>query len=216
MSEMTVEIWSDLVCPWCQIGKGRFEAALARFDAREEVTVVWRSYQLDPQAPTDAAMTLPEDLTSRHGLSAEQVAGMIGQVGKAAAGDGITFRLEEARPTNTFDAHRLAHHAATLGLSSPVQERLMSAYTQQSESLADHDTLVRLAEEAGCDPEGARRALADGAHADAVREDIATARQLGLSGVPAFVFDRAFLVSGAQPVETFTRALTELRARSRA
>ncbi|MDT0442395.1 DsbA family oxidoreductase [Streptomyces johnsoniae] len=216
MSEITVEVWSDLVCPWCYIGKRRLERALADFEGRDEVRVVWRSYQLDPEAPDTADLTLPAHLTERQGLPPEQVAEMLGRVSGIAEGDGLAYRLAEARPANTFDAHRLVHHAAGLGLGAAVQERLLAAYAQEGIALAGHETLARLAAEAGCDEAAARRALADGDHADAVREDIATARQLGITGVPAFVLDRTFLVSGAQPAEAFGRVLRELHARGAA
>ncbi|MDT0345967.1 DsbA family oxidoreductase [Streptomyces litchfieldiae] len=212
MSEITVEIWSDLVCPWCYIGKRRLTAALDGLgEAASGVQVVWRSYQLDPDAPTAGDLTLPEYISRRQGVAPERVAEMLASVSETAAGEGLEYQLARARPVNTFDAHRLVHHAAEEGLAAEVTERLMAAYTAEGVSLADHDALAGLAAEAGLDGDRARETLAGDDHAAAVRSDAGTARRLRLTGVPSFVLGRRYAVVGAQPAAVLRDALTRAR-----
>lgn len=209
---MQIEIWSDVVCPWCFIGKRRLESALAHFDHRDDVTVRWRSFELDPGAPSERTEPLEEHLAAKYGMSLAQARDFQRQMTEQAAGEGLGFRLDRARPGNSFDAHRLLHLAADREVQDAVKERFLAAYLCEGEPVAEPETLARLAGEAGLDRDEAREILAGDAYADAVRADEATARQLGISGVPFFVFDRAFAVSGAQPAEVFSQALDKARA----
>ena len=208
---MKVEIWSDVVCPWCYIGKRRFEAALARFPHREQVEVVWRSFELDPHAESvRAAGEGPHHadlLAAKYAMSRAQAEAAIGSVTQAAAGEGLDFHLDVALRSNTFDAHRVIHLAAARGLQGAVKERLMRAYFSEGAPVGDRDTLVRLAAEAGLDAADVEKVLDTDEHADAVRADEAEARALGITGVPFFVVDRAYGVSGAQPADQLLAVL---------
>ncbi|MFC8075113.1 DsbA family oxidoreductase [Streptomyces sp. NPDC057307] len=213
MNEITVEIWTDVVCPWCFIGKRRFEKALEQFEERDAVRVRWRSFELDPAALRDTEETIPQRMLRRQGIPPERAAELLAGVSDQAAAEGLEYHLDQARPVNTFDAHRLVHHADTLGLAERFQERLMRAYTAEGASVADHPTLIALAEESGLDTGPVREVLAGDTYADAVRADEDRAARLGVSGVPAFVIAEKWSVSGAQPVDVLggllRRALVE-------
>jgi predicted DsbA family dithiol-disulfide isomerase len=203
-----VEIWSDIACPWCYIGKRRFEAALAGFDHRDDVTVTWRSFQLDPSAPAERDGDLAEHLASKYGSSVEQARSRHAQITELAAGEGLDFHFERARSGNTFDAHRLVHLAAAHGLQDAMKERLMRAYLTEGELMSDHATLARLAAEVGLPSAEVAELLAGDRFATEVRDDARTGAALGITGVPFFVVDRAFGASGAQPPEVL-RGLLE-------
>lgn len=207
MREIAIEVWSDLVCPWCYIGKRRLEAAIDAFDGRDAVRVVWRSFELDPDAPRHAELTVPEHLQRDRRLSATQTAEAIGRVTALAAEAGLTYRLEQARPVNSFDAHRLMHLAEDRGVGEPVRERLMQAYTAEGADLGDPETLARLGAEAGLDPDATRAMLEGDGFAAAVRADERRARRFQVTGVPTFVVNEAYVVAGAQPVAVFAEAL---------
>jgi predicted DsbA family dithiol-disulfide isomerase len=198
-----IEVWSDIVCPWCYIGKRRLESALAEFD--QPVDVEWRSFQLDPSFPRGKAVPVIEAIAEKFGGS--QVAGMFDHVTELAAVEGLKYDFDNGVMVNTFDAHRLAHHAKSQGLGPEMHERLMRAQLIEGETLNDVDTLVRLSEELGV--EGARAVLTTDRYTDDVEADIREARQLGATGVPFFVLDRRYGVSGAQPVEVFASALRQ-------
>jgi predicted DsbA family dithiol-disulfide isomerase len=200
---ITVEVWSDVVCPWCYIGKRRFETALRGFDG-DEVEVVWRSFQLDPSAPAHEERGLVASLVERRMGTPAQVRAMFDQVTKIAAEEGLAYDFDKAQSGNTFDAHRLLQHAKKHGVQGELKEHLMDAYFTRGARIGDRGTLVELAAEVGLD--GAPGLDGD-AYAREVREDIDLAREIGITGVPFFVFDRAFAVSGAQPVDVFTQAL---------
>ncbi len=202
-----VEIWSDVVCPWCYIGKRRLESALEAFEHRDEVTVLWRSFELDPEAPKAVDGTASERLAAKYGMSLERAKGLHVEMTERAAGEGLDFRFDLARPGNTFDAHRLIHLAATSGHQAAAKERLMRAYFTEGEAISDPETLIRLVAEVGVAAEEARDVLASDRFAEDVREDEQLAGQLGIQGVPFFVIDRRFGVSGAQPPETLVAAL---------
>lgn len=208
---MKVEIWSDVVCPWCYIGKRRFEDALARFPHRDRVEVVWRSLELDPHAESVRAAGQGPDhaevLASKYGMSRAQAEAAIGNVTRAAAAEGLDFHLDASLRSNTFDAHRVIHLAAARGVQGTVKERLMRAYFSEGEPVGDRDTLVRLAAEAGLDPADVEKVLDTDEHAEAVRADEAEARTLGITGVPFFVVDRTYGVSGAQPADQLLAVL---------
>jgi predicted DsbA family dithiol-disulfide isomerase len=197
-----VEIWSDIICPWCYIGKRRFETALAGID--QPVEIEWKSFQLDPTFPQGKAVPVYDALAEKFG---GQVREMTGRVTALAAVEGLHYDYDHAVMVNTFDAHRLAHHAKSQGLGPNMHERLMRAQLIEGETLNDVDTLVRLAEEIGV--EGARPVVTSDQYTDDVNADIREARQLGATGVPFFVLDRKYGVSGAQPAEVFEQALRQ-------
>jgi predicted DsbA family dithiol-disulfide isomerase len=206
---LTVEIWSDVVCPWCYIGKRRFEAAMETFEHADEVTIMWRSFELDQEAPKESEGTAAERLAAKYGMSIERAETLHGEMTERAAAEGLEFRFDLARGGNTFDAHRLIHLAATYGHQAAAQERLMRAYFTEGERIADKDTLIRLLVEVGVDAEEARDVLETERFASDVREDELLAAQLGIQGVPFFVLDRRLGVSGAQPPEVLVQALQQ-------
>ncbi len=209
---MQVEIWSDVICPWCYIGKRRFEAALAQFAGRESIEVVWRSFELDPGAPREQPGTLEEMLARKYGVSPAQAAAMNARVTSIAKEVGLDYRLSAARPGNTFDAHRLLHFAASRQRGPEATERIMHAYFCEGLPVGDIATLARLAPEFGIDHAEAVALLESDAYGDAVRADEARAVELGVTGVPFFAFDGKFAISGAQPLEVFSEALQQATA----
>ncbi len=204
---MKIEIWSDVVCPWCYIGKRRFEEALSKFEHGEEVEVVWRSYQLDPSTPTKAGQSVTDMLADKYGVSRQQAAAMNERVTTIAKEVGLDYHLENAKQSNTFDAHRLIHLGKKHGIQDAVKERLMKAYFVEGEAISEVDTLVKLASEVGMDPAEARAVLESNEFADEVRADERRARMFGITGVPFFAIDEKFGISGAQPSEVFSEAL---------
>ncbi|MEU6798870.1 DsbA family oxidoreductase [Nonomuraea wenchangensis] len=204
---INVDVWSDLVCPWCHIGKRRFETALAAFEHRDSVRVRWRSFELDPHGSAEPGLTLPERHRRDVAGTAEQARQNLQRVTDLAAESGLTYRLDIARPVNSFDAHRLMHYADRAGHGEAVREALMRAYTAEGEVLSDIETLVRIAAANGLDATDTRALLKSTAFTDEVREDENLARTLGVSGVPTFVFANRYAISGAQSVEAFTRLL---------
>ncbi len=206
---LTVEIWSDVVCPWCYIGKRRFEAALERFEHRDEVTVMWRSFELDPEAPAQPEGTSAERLAAKYGMSLERAQTLQAEMTERGAAEGLEYRFDLARGGNTFDAHRLIHLAATYGHQADAQERLMRAYFTEGEAISDPETLIRLVAELGVAADEARDVLSGDRFAEDVREDEQLATRLGIQGVPFFVLDRRYGVSGAQPPEVLLQALTQ-------
>jgi predicted DsbA family dithiol-disulfide isomerase len=204
-----IEIWSDVACPWCYVGKRRFEAALARFEHRDEVRLTLRSFELDPEAPAERAGDRAEHLARKYGMSIEQAREAEAQMTRTAAGEGLDFRFDIARAGNTFDAHRLVHLAAAHDLQDAMKERLLRAYFSDGQLVSDHETLVRLAGEVGLPEDEARAALAGERYADEVREDERTATELGISAVPTFVVDRRLGASGAHPPEALLDLLRQ-------
>jgi len=204
-----LEIWSDVACPWCYIGKRRFEAALEQFEHRDEVNVNWRSFELDPGAPHERTGDRAERLAEKYGMSVEQAREAGERLTAEAAGEGLPFRFDIARSGNTFDGHRLVHLAATHDLQDAMKQRLLRAYFTEGELISDHDTLVRLAVEVGLDGPEVGELLAGERYADEVRDDERTAGELGISAVPTFVVDRRLGVSGAQPPEALLDLLRQ-------
>ena len=211
---MKVEIWSDVVCPWCYIGKRRFESALARFKHRDQVEVIWRSFELDPTSPRQVEGTLDNMLAKKLGVSAAQAAAMNAQVTDLAAQEGLEYRLDQAKPGNTFDAHRLIHLAAAHNLQGAAKEHLLHAYFSGGLAIGDPETLVKLGTEIGLDAEAVRAMLVSDAYAEEVRADIERARSFGIRGVPFVAIDETYGVSGAQPADTFLAALEQAWAAS--
>jgi predicted DsbA family dithiol-disulfide isomerase len=199
VTAVDVEIWSDIACPWCYVGKRRFEAALTRFEHRDDVRVRWRSFELDPSAPREREGDRAARLADKYGMTLEQAQAAERQMTDVAAGEGLDFRFDIARSGLTFDGHRMIHLAAEHDLQDAMKERLMRAYFTEGELVADHDTLARLATEVGLPEEEARATLSGERFADAVRDDELTAQGLGITAVPTFVVDRALGASGAQP-----------------
>ena len=196
---MHVEIWSDIACPWCYVGKRRFEAALAGFEHRDEVQVTWRSFELDPSAPAERGGDSTKHLADKYGMSRDEALAAQQRLTDVAAGEGLAFRFDIARGGNTFDAHRVLHLAAEHGLQDAMKERIMSAYLEQGELISSAEVLARLAAEVGLDASEVADVLAGDRFAEEVRADERTAAGLGIHAVPFFVVDRKVGASGAQP-----------------
>jgi len=207
-----IEIWSDVVCPWCFIGKRRFEAALERFEHRDEVEVVFRSFELDPNATSGT--DLVGHLAAKYGTTREAAEQMMHRVSDAGASVGIEFRFDIANRGNTFDAHRLLHLADEVGLQHELKERLMTAYFCEGADVADHGVLAATGAGVGLDPRAVADLLNGEEFATSVREDESTARELGISGVPFFVVDRAYGISGAQESDQILSILDQAWAES--
>lgn len=208
---MQVEIWSDVVCPWCYIGKRRFEEALGRFEHHDEVEVTWRSFELDPTAPAVREGDNVERLARKYGMSLADAQAAQDRVVRVAGDEGLRFDFSIAKGGNTFDAHRLIHLAGERGgpaAQDAMKERLLRAYFVEGEAIGDHEVLMRLAREQGLDGDVVRAVLDGDGYAEAVRADEREARSLGVSGVPFFVVDRAYGVSGAQPPDVLLEMLT--------
>src|SRR5438067_137819 len=206
---MNVEIWSDIACPWCYIGKRRFEAALARFEHRDEVEVTWRSFELDPTAPPEREGERAARLAEKYGITVERAREMEREMTETAASEGLDFRFDRARSGATFDAHRVVHFAGEHRLQDAMKERLLSAYFSEGELMSDRDTLVRLAVEVGLPEDDVRQMLAGDRFADEVRDDERTAAGFGISAVPTFVVDRSLRASGAHPPDALLQLLRE-------
>ncbi|MFJ1810782.1 MULTISPECIES: DsbA family oxidoreductase [unclassified Streptomyces] len=209
---MRVEIWSDIACPWCYVGKARFEKALEAFPHRDQVEVVHRSFELDPGRAKDDVQPVLAMLTKKYGMSEAQAQAGEENLGAQAAAEGLDYRTRGRDHGNTFDMHRLLHFAKEQGRQDELIQILYRANFAEERSLFSegHDRLVELAAEAGLDAGAAREVLADpAAYADEVRADEREAGRLGANGVPFFVLDRAYGVSGAQPAEVFAQALTQ-------
>jgi predicted DsbA family dithiol-disulfide isomerase len=204
---MKVEIWSDVVCPWCYIGKRNFEAALPGFAHRGEVELTWRAFELDPNAPAVRDLPYAERLAKKYGTGVAQAQAMIDRMTAAGASVGLDMRFDISKPGNTFDAHRVLHLAAERGIQDDVKERLLRATFTEGEPVGDRETLIRLAVDAGLDDEEVRGVLAGDAYAADVRRDEQRARDLDVTGVPFFVVDEKFAVSGAQPPDVLLRVL---------
>lgn len=207
---MRIEIWGDVVCPWCYIGKRRLEKALASFGHEAEIEVLWRSFQLDPAAPAVPVETVAESLGRKYGGGAEAGRQMIDRVEAVAAEEGLLFRHHQSLRVSTVDAHRVLHLALQTGgpqLQGRLKEALLSAYFVETENVADHDTLQRIAAGVGLDEVRVKEVLGGTEYADAVEADIREAAALGATGVPFYVVDRRYGVSGAQAPEVFTQVL---------
>ncbi|HKC55844.1 MAG TPA: DsbA family oxidoreductase [Vicinamibacterales bacterium] len=207
-----MDVWSDLVCPWCYVGKRRFETALEQFDHRADVQVVHRSFQLNPAAPRDRTSERREMLMQKYRLSPAQVEEMDARMTQVAAAEGLEFHLEGTVTGNTFDAHQLVHLGRERGMQDPVVERLYRAYFTEQRSLFTPESLLDLAADAGLDRDEAADVLRTNRYAEAVAADVATARRLGATGVPLFVVDDRYGISGAQTPEVFLDVLQRAAA----
>ena len=213
---MQVEIWSDVVCPWCYLGKRYFEQALERFPHRDEVEVIYRSFELDPSAPPGVTTPTVETLAGKYGMGLEQAREAQRQMEQRAAQAGLTFRMEDLRSGNTRDAHRLLQLAGARGRGAELAERLHRAYFTDQASIFDHASLAGFAADVGLDRDEALAVLAGDQYAQAVEADEQVAYSLGVTGVPFFVIDRRYGISGARPAETITQVLERVWAETEA
>jgi predicted DsbA family dithiol-disulfide isomerase len=206
---MLVEIWSDVVCPWCYIGKRRFESALAEFEHASEVEVVWRSFELDPTAPFRRSGDMAGHLAAKYGMSVDDAAARLRDMDELAGREGLRFDLARTQSGNTLDAHRLIHLAAEEGpqRAAEMKEALLHAYFEELEPISEPDTLREVAAGIGLDPGTVETVLSSDRYVAEVRRDEAEAASLGCTGVPFFVVDRRFAVPGAQDADTFLAVL---------
>jgi predicted DsbA family dithiol-disulfide isomerase len=208
---MKIEVWSDYVCPFCYIGKRRLEVALDQFPHRDQVEVEFKSFELDPNSPKNIGQNIHEVLAKKYGMSVEKAKEANKGVGQQAATVGLKFNFDEMKPTNTLDAHRLAKFAKTQGKEAAVSEMLLHAYFTESKHIGDIETLADLAEVAGLNRQEVLQVLNDKeAYATDVRQDESLAQQYGVRGVPYFVINQKYAISGAQPTETFMGALQKV------
>ncbi|MBO9617656.1 MAG: DsbA family oxidoreductase [Niabella sp.] len=204
---MQIEIWSDIACPFCYIGKRNFESGIEKFADAANINITWKSFQLDPTLPETATVDHEQYLVQYKGLPADRVKQMLGQVAQSAKAAGLDFHFDKIATVNSFSAHRLIQLAKTKGLGDAVEERLFKAYFTEGKNIADRITLTELGKEIGLTESEVTEALTNDGYAAKAHADIEEARQLGVRGVPFFVFDRKYAVSGAQPAETFTQTL---------
>ena len=206
---MRVDIWSDIACPWCYVGKRRFEAALARFPAYSTVEVVWRAFELDPAAPRvrEKSSSYAARLAKKYGVPLARAEAMISHMTDVAAAEGLDFHFERVQSGNTFDAHRLLHLAGERQKQDALKERLLRAYFTEGEPIGEPEALARLASQVGLDSDEVLATLASDALTREVRADEDQASSLGISGVPFFVFDSRYGVSGAQPADVLLQVL---------
>jgi len=208
-NKMKVEIWSDFMCPFCYIGKRKFEKALIEFPDRDNIQLVWKSYQLAPDMKTTLGKTIHQYLSEHKGFSLDEAKGMNDHVTKMAAKVGLTYNFDKSIVANSFNAHRFSHFAKQKGKQNEAEEKLFQAYFTEGKNIDDFDTLTQLGMELGLDAKEIRTALENGMYADDVISDIEEARQLGVQGVPFFVFDRKYAVSGAQETQVFIQTLNK-------
>ncbi|PFM54301.1 disulfide bond formation protein DsbA [Bacillus cereus] len=208
---MKIEVWSDFVCPFCYIGKRRLEMALEQFPHRDDVQVEFKSFELDPNTPIYSGTSISEVIAAKYGISIEEANRNNIQIGNHAASIGLSFNFEEMKPTNTFDAHRLAKFAKDQGKEKEITENLLFAYFTESRNLSDAETLSTIAETSGLDKKEALNVINNkNAYANEVRIDEAIAQQYKITGVPYFIVNQKYAISGAQPLETFVGALQQV------
>lgn len=205
--DVLIEVWSDVVCPWCYIGKRHLEAALESFEHADDVEVVYRSFELDPSAPEVPVETTVESLAKKFGTDVAGARELMARADGVAASVGLEFHHADAPHARTVTAHRLLHLAADQGLQGELNEALLAAYFVRGENVGDHDTLRKVAVDVGLDPARVDEVLVSDEYLDAVHEDIAQARAYGATGVPFFVVDQRYGVSGARPTEVFSQLL---------
>ena len=205
--KMQVEIWSDVMCPFCYIGKRKFEAALAQFLDRAHIDMVWKSFQLNPNQETVTDKSVQQHLAEQKGMTLQQARQMTDHVTALAKQVGLTFNFGKAITANSFDAHRFSHLAKQHGRQPEAEEQLFAAYFTEGKNTADPDTLAQLGERIGLDAQAIADVLRSDRYADEVQSDNYEARQLGIQGVPFFVFNRKYAVSGAQETSTFLQAI---------
>lgn len=208
---MKIEVWSDYICPFCYIGKRHLEDALAQFPDKDHVEIEFRSFELDPSQPIYTGGSIHQMLAQKYGMSIEQAKNSNTRVGQQAAKIGLTYHFDEMKPTNTFDAHRLTKYAKAEGKEKEITEKILYAYFTESKLISDHETLAQIAESVGLNEEKALTVLKNSeSYAGEVRADETFARQIKVTGVPFFLINQKYAVSGAQPVEVFVDALKQV------
>ncbi|HKK47356.1 MAG TPA: DsbA family oxidoreductase [Balneolaceae bacterium] len=206
---MKVEIWSDVMCPFCYIGKRRFEQALEKFDHNTDIKIEWRSFQLNPSMQTNPDASINEYLADAKGWSVDQARQMNQRVTNMAQEVGLTYDFDQAVVANSFDAHRLIQFAKTMDKGDQAEEALFHAYFTGGKNIADHETLMEIASEIGLEADDVEAVLESDQFANAVKHDIEIAKGLDIKGVPFYLFDRKYAVSGAQETEIFLKALNQ-------
>ncbi len=215
---MKIEIWSDVMCPFCYIGKRNFETALAQFPDKENIEVEWKSFQLDPTLPEVATESQEDYLINHKGMSREQIQGMLSHVTEMAKQAGLEYHLEQSVMVNSQKAHHLIQFAKTKNLGNEIEERLFKAHFTEGKNLAETEVLTQLGKEVGLDESELQAAFTDDQYKYQMAQDIQEAQYIGVRGVPFFVFDRKYGVSGAQPpqafLETLSKSFTEWRTKN--
>ncbi len=207
---MKVEIWSDVMCPFCYIGKRKFERALEKFSAKEHVEIEWKSFQLNPDMKTDPTKNVNQFLAEHKGIPFSRAKQMNDRVTAMAQEVGLQYDFDKAIVANSFDAHRLSHFAKSHGKQDAMEERLFKAYFTEGKNTADHETLIGIAVEVGLNGDEVRAVLSGTEYTEAVNNDIDQAHRIGVHGVPFFVFNNTYAVSGAQPAEVFLQVLEKI------
>lgn len=206
-NKLKIEIWSDVMCPFCYIGKRRIENALDQFPNKEHVEIEWKSFQLDPSTKSQPGKSTYDYLAERYGRDRQWSVEMHNNIAQQAKADGLEYNFDKAVIANSFDAHRLSHLAKKHGVGNALEELIFKAYFTEGKDVADHNTLIDLGISVGLDSTEISAMLNSDLFADAVQKDIAEAQQIGVRGVPFFVMDRKYAVSGAQPLEAFSESL---------
>ena len=204
---MKIEIWSDIMCPFCYIGKRKFEVALAQFEHKDEVEIEWKSFLLSPEMQTDPTKNIHQFLAEHKGISLDEATGMNDNVAHMAANAGLQYNFDKTIPANSFNAHRFLHFAKQHGKQNEAEEQLFKAYFTEGKNIDDAPTLMALAHSMGLDADALATAMGNGDFTNEVIADIQEAQALGIQGVPFFVFDRKYAVSGAQDPATFLETL---------
>lgn len=204
---MKIEIWSDVMCPFCYIGKRNFEKALEQFTDKDKLQIEWKSYQLDPSIPEVQKDNYADYLVRTKGMGKPQVEGMLSNLTKNAKSAGLDYDFDKAVMVNSFKSHRVTQFAKTRGLGDEAEERFFKAFFTEGENIADDATLIKIGKEIGLTEENVKTALSDDKYLEMVQQDIQEARTVGVQGVPFFAFDRKYAVSGAQPPQAFLQTL---------
>lgn len=207
INKMKVEIWSDVVCPFCYIGKRKFEAAMSEFKESSNIEITWKSFQLSPETRTDPGKNIHQYLAEHKRISLEQAKSLNNQVTNMAKQVGLVFNFDQAIPVNTFNAHRFLHLAKQHGLQDDAEEKLFKAYFTDGKNTDDTQTLMLIGSEIGLDPAEVKQVLESNQYADEVQQDVTDAHKLGIRGVPFFLVDRKYAVSGAQDSKVFLDTL---------
>lgn len=211
---MRIDVWSDVVCPWCYIGKRQLDRAIEMFTAASDVKVevVFRSFELDPNGPRRREGEYVARLAKKYGTDRDGAQAMIDRMVSAGAGAGVELRFDIAQPGNSFDAHRVLHLARDLGRQPEVKERLLRGVFTEGEAIGDPHAVARLAVEAGLPEDRVVEVLSSGEYGLEVRQDEVEAAELGITGVPFMVVDRSYAIRGAQPAEAILSALQQARS----
>ena len=206
---MKIDIWSDIMCPFCYIGKRKLEGALAQFEHRDDVKISWHSFQLDPAMKYEAGKDIHGYLAVKYGKTREWSVSVHNQMTETAKREGLTYNFDKAIIANSFDAHRLIQLAKTKGLADAVEEGLFKAYFTEGKNISDHNTLMQIGMAAGLGVIEIGEMLNSDAFANEVHKDVEMARTLGINGVPFFLLDERYGISGAQPMEVFADGLQQ-------